>query len=137
MNVDEIKSRRDYYGKEFNLDRAQEIMMWLISKCSFKEICWIYRNIAYDMVAYWDQNNKSKIYDGSYSELNIEQANRLQQGISSLVDLFEQSTTDKREFDEDYLRNYEFAGSYIRILNEKNERIKQLEDAIAELNSKI
>lgn len=137
MNINEIKSRKDYYGKEFDSTRANEMLEYLISKCSFKEICWIFRNIAYDMVAYYDQNNKSKIYDGSYSDLNIEQANRLQQQISVIVDLFEQSIVDKREFEEGYLRDYSFAKLYINILNEKIEIIKKLEDAITELNSKV
>ena len=137
MNTNEVKSRKDYYGKEFNSTRANDMLMQLIAKCSFKEICWIFRSIAYDMVAYYDQNAKAKIYDGTHSELNIEQANRLQQQISSLVDLFEQSIVDKREFNEGYLKDYEFARLYIRMLNEKNERIKTLEDAIAELNSKV
>lgn len=133
----EIKSRKNYYSNEFDSDRASTMLLDLISHCSFKEISWIYRNIVYDWVAYWSSESKGKVYDGTYSDLNIEQANRLQQQISSLADLFEQSVIDKREFNEDYLKNYAFAGPYIRLLNDRDERIKQLEEAIEEMNSKI
>ena len=137
MNINEYKSRKDYYSTEFNSERANAVLTWLISKCSFKEISWIYRNLVYDQVAYYDQNHKAKLYDGTYTDLNVEQANRFQQQISTVADLFEQSILNKREFDEDYLKQYEFAGPYLRIIRDKDKRIEQLEEAIAELNSKI
>lgn len=136
MEIKDIPSRRDYYAKELNLDRANELLKLLISKCTFKEINWIYRSLAYDLVAYYDQNNKARLYDGTFTNLNVEQANRLQQQLSSITDLFEQSVINKREFNEDYLKEYEFARPYL-IISEQKERINSLEEAIKELNSKI
>lgn len=116
MNIDEIKSRKEFWGSEFDLDRADKMLEYLIGKCSLKEILWIARNVVYDQVAYYNQNSKGIVYNGEYSDLNVEQANRLQQQISTLLDLFSQSVNSKREFDEDYLKSYEFAGPYLRII---------------------
>ena len=55
------------------------------------EIDWLIRNITYNTVAYWNENDKGIIYDGSHSQINIEQATRLQQHLSGLSDLLEQS----------------------------------------------
>lgn len=137
MNIDEIKSRRDFYDKELDIKRADKMMQLLISKCSLKDILWIAGNIIYDQVAYYDQNTKSRIYCGEYSNLNVDQANRFQQQLSALLDLFEQSIINKREFDENYLKDYEFAKPYLRIINEQKQRIEQLEEAIRDLNSKV
>lgn len=137
MEIKDIPSRKDYYAREINLNRANELLTLLISKCTFKEINWIYKSLAYDLVSYYDQNTKARLYDGTHTDLNVEQANRLQQQLSSITDLFEQSVIDKREFNEDYLKEYEFARPYLRIITEQKERINSLEEAIKELNSKV
>lgn len=120
--MQEIKSRKDFYENDIDLDRANEMLTQLISKCNLKEIFWILRNISYDQVAYWSQTSHSKIYDeeteGKRTNLNVEQANRLQQQLSSIIDLYEQAILDKREFDEGYLKDYEFARPYLRALEE-------------------
>ena len=49
--MQEIKSRRDFYENDIDLDRANVMLTQLISTCYLKEIFWILRNISYDQVA--------------------------------------------------------------------------------------
>ena len=93
-----------FHSKEFNSDRVEEVLRYTCSKLNFKEICKMFREICYDQVAYYDNEACSPIYkDDKRTELCVEQSNRLQQKVSMMVDLFEQSITDGREFDEGYL----------------------------------
>lgn len=69
-----------------------------------KEIDWLIRNITYNQVAYWDESDKGMIYDGNHSQINIEQATRLQQHLSGFSDLLEQSLNG-RVFDADYFED--------------------------------
>lgn len=93
-----------FLSKEFHSDRVEEVLRYTCSKLSFKEVCKMFRDICYDQVAYYSNDLCSPIYkDEKRSKLNIEQSNRLQQKVSAIVDLFEQSITDGREFDEGYL----------------------------------
>lgn len=130
MNSD---NKLRFYSNDFDYNRAHAVMIDLISKCNLKELIWIFRQIIYDQVAYWDDNVKSILYDGSYSKLTIEQANRFQSQLSTLLDLFEQSIIDKREFNTDYLRKYEFVAGYLPILNRQEEIIQKLKERINEL----
>lgn len=129
-----MEVNKRFYSNELDINKASEVTLKLISECNLKEIIWILRQIIYDQVAYWDNSNKSIIYKGGYSETTIEQANRFQQQLSTLLDLFEQSIVDKRAFDEDYLRKYEFAGGYLPILRKQEETINKLKESIKELN---
>ena len=52
-----------------------------------------------------------------------------------MCDLFCQSIVDKRVFDEGYLKGYYFLGPYLSVLEEKDKRIKQLEEAIYNASS--
>lgn len=132
-----MEVNKRFYSNELDINKASEVTLKLISECNLKEIIWILRQIIYDQVAYWDNSNKSIIYKGGYSETTIEQANRFQQQLSTLLDLFEQSIVDKRAFDEDYLRKYEFAGGYLPILREQEETINKLKESIKGLNDLI
>lgn len=134
--VDIQPQREKFYAKEFNMERADANLEALIKNCTLKEIFWIMSNIMYDQVAYYSKEHHAPIYDDNSDKLNVEQANRFQQQLSTILDLYGQSLFG-RVFDENYLKNYEFAGPYLKILREKNERIEQLEEAIKELNSKV
>lgn len=94
----------DYLGKDLNMDRVNEVLMYVISKLNFKEICKMFREICYDQVAYYSKDMCSKIYkDEKRDRLNVEQCNRLQRKVSTAVDLYEQAIVDERTFDENYL----------------------------------
>lgn len=99
------KRNYTYLSKNFDAKRVEEVLMYVSSRLNFKEICKMFRDICYDQVAYYNNDDCSQIYkDENRSKLNVEQSNRLQQKVSCFVDLFEQSITDKREFNEDYLK---------------------------------
>lgn len=119
---DEDSPRPNFYSNVFNSQRANETLLNLISRATFREILWVMRTIIYDQVSYWSENDHSIIYDQDRPELNIEQANRLQQQLSALLDLYGQSIIDKRIFNEDYLKNYEFARPYIKIIEDLKEQ---------------
>lgn len=102
-----MKNRNyQFLCKEYHGDRMEEVLRYTCSKLSFKEICKMFREICYDQVAYYSNDLCSPIYkDDKRSKLCVEQSNRLQQKVSCMVDLFEQSITDGREFNEGYLED--------------------------------
>lgn len=94
-----------YLSKQLDMNRVEEVLRYTCSKLCFREVCKMFREICYDQVAYYSNDLCAPLYkDGKRSQLSIEQANRMQQKISMLVDLFDQSIVDGREFDEDYLK---------------------------------
>jgi hypothetical protein len=107
-------NRKNFYKDEFSLERAESSLNDLISKCTLDEILWIVRNVTYDQIAYYSDESKGIVYDGSYTEENIEQATMLQKAISTYCDLFGQSI-NKRVFDQGYLNTYDLLQSKIKI----------------------
>lgn len=75
-----------------------------LKKLSPEEICWLIRNITYHLVSYYNDSDKGPIYDGSYDQMQIEQATRMQQTIRNNVDIFGQ-IFDHRFFEDDYLED--------------------------------
>lgn len=98
-------SDRDYPFLDTKMDwkRVEPVLMYVISKLSFIEICRMFREICYDQVAYYSDEHKGLIYKQDRTPLNKEQACRLQRKVSTAIDLFSQSVVDGREFNEDYL----------------------------------
>lgn len=88
-----------------NLGKIFKIKDYIESELTFEEICKMFREIFYSKISYYDENNKGIIYNGEYSDINIEQATRIQQRLREDIALFEQIMSDKREFDEIYLRS--------------------------------
>ena len=130
--MSEIKPREDFYAPGLNMDRVYHYQEVLAKNCTFEEICKIFREICWDQVSYFDENNCSIIYrSDEYSKLTREQANRFQQQVQTICDLFAQCISDKREFNEDYLKKYEFAGPYLLIIDELREKINRLEEDVA------
>lgn len=77
----------------------------LETNLTFEEICKCFRELLYEPISYWDTEHNGRIYDGTYSEAQINQATRLQQKISGYVDLYNQILSKHNEFNEDYLRD--------------------------------
>ena len=124
----ELEPRKSFYEDELNMDRVNIAIEYIASNLTLKEALKLIREISYDMVAYWDEENCARIYkDKSYSKLNQEQACRLQRLLSSACDLFGQSIINKREFDEGYLRKWCDGGS-LELENDKlKEKVEKLE----------
>ena len=126
-----MERRKDFYANELNMERMNEVLNFVISNLTLKEILKMIREISYDMVCYYDEDAKGIIYcDNKYSELNQEQACRLQRLLSSACDLFGQSIINHREFDEGYL-NHWLNGGAMEL------EIARLKDKIEELNQEI
>lgn len=107
-----MEIRKNFYANELNIERMDEVLEYVISTLTLKEILKMVREISYDMVCYYGEHNKGIIYsDDKYSELNREQACRLQRLLSAACDLFEQSVVGHREFDEGYLNHWLNGGS--------------------------
>ena len=75
-----------------------------MKKLPVDDICWLIRNITYHLVSYYSEDNKGPIYDGSYDQLQIEQATRLQQNINGKVDILNQ-VFSHRNFENDYFED--------------------------------
>lgn len=120
--------------KEINLDRAQNTMHWLLEHTTLAEQMWIFRNITYDKIKWFSEDNKGQVYDGKHSQLCIEQATNLQRQISTCTDLFTQAVSKCREFNQDYLKSYEFAAPYLQIIQDLKDKIESYEQTIAQLN---
>lgn len=123
----EYKDRENFYAPEMNYDRMDEQLTQVISHLTLNEILKMIREISYDMVCYYDDENKGYIYKDGHSELNQEQACRIQRLLSTACDLFSQSVIDKREFDDDYLAQWldgGFLQRKVASLEEENEKLK-------------
>ncbi len=97
------------------------------------ELFWIFRNITYDYIKYFSEENKGIIYDGSYDRDVIHQATDFQRKISTYSDLMNQSISSHRLFDENYLKQYEYAGPYLQVIDSLKEKIRDLEKEISYL----
>ena len=98
--------KRDYSftGSDFNLDRVNEAIVYLASNLNFKEICKVFREICYDQICYYSEDNCGLIYkNDKYTDKHKEQATYLQRKISTSVDLYEQIIDSYNTFDESYL----------------------------------
>jgi hypothetical protein len=136
-NIKNIQPRKDFYAKELNLDRMNEVLGYVISTLTLQEILKMIREISYDMVCYYDKDLCARIYkDKEYSKLNQEQACKLQRLLSSACDLFGQSVIDKREFDEGYLHHWLDGGSMEIEINNLRQEIEKLNLEIERLTER-
>lgn len=88
-----------------NIEKIDEAWKYLDDNLSFMEQCKLFREICYDKISYWSEEHKGIIYNGEYSQKNIEQATSIQQQISTMIDLYSQIINGKREFEERYLKS--------------------------------
>lgn len=101
-----MERRKDFYANELNMERMNEVLNFVISNLTLKEILKMIREISYDMVCYYDEDTKGIIYNGEYNNNHRWQAFQLQRLLSTACDLFEQSVVGHREFDNDYLSKW-------------------------------
>ena len=126
-----MEPRKNFYANEMNYERMDNQLNEVISNLTLKEILKMIREISYDMVCYYDESNKGIIYQSDeYSEINREQACRLQRLLSTACDLFAQSIIEKREFKEGYLEQWTNGGALQNKINSLEEKIKKMEDAL-------
>lgn len=118
----------DFYGNVLDMERVEQVLQYVIKNLNLKEILKMTREITYDMV-----RPEAHLYKGDYSELNIEQANRFQTQLRDMCDFLAQSLVDKREFDEGYLKDYEYARVYLKIIKDLKEAIKDLRQEIVDM----
>lgn len=124
-----MEPRKNFYANEMNYERMDNQLNEVISNLTLKEILKMIREISYDMVCYYDEYNKGIIYQSDeYSEINREQACRLQRLLSTACDLFAQSIIEKREFEEKYLEQWTNGGALQNKINSLEEKIKEMED---------
>ena len=88
-----------------DLDKIFSYKEKIENDLTFEETCKLFRELLYKPISYYSSDNKGLIYDGTYSETQIEQATRLQQKLSGCIDLYNQIITKHNEFDEGYLRD--------------------------------
>ena len=103
---DYILEKRNYQFLENHLEEKvwANIMTYACTRGSFSEVCKAFREISYDQIGYYGDDNHSPIYsDGKHSDTALEQATYLQQKLSTVVDLYEQCITNGREFEWEYL----------------------------------
>ena len=121
-----MEKRKDFYANELNMERMNEVLNFVISNLTLKEILKMIREISYDMVCYYDEDAKGIIYNGKYNENHRWQAFQLQRLLSSACDLFEQSVVSHREFDDKYLSKWLGGGVMERKIAVLEEKIRLL-----------
>ena len=121
-----MEKRKDFYANELNMERMNEVLNFVISNLTLKEILKMIREISYDMVCYYDEDAKGIIYNGEYNDNHRWQACQLQRLLSSACDLFEQSVVGHREFDDDYLSKWLGGGVMKRKIAVLEEKIRLL-----------
>ena len=89
--------------KSIDINKCSDMIDKLNKEYSVDEIFWIIRNLTYDYIRYFGEDNKGVVYDGSYSDINVEQATRAQQSLSTSADIMRQVISSKREFEDRYL----------------------------------
>lgn len=123
-----MERRKDFYANELNMERMNEVLNFVISNLTLKEILKMIREISYDMVCYYDEDAKGIIYNGEYNNNHRWQAFQLQRLLSTACDLFEQSVVGHREFDNDYLSKWLGGGVMERKIAELEEEVKLLKE---------
>lgn len=121
------KRQGSFYANELNMDKVEQTIEFMASHLTLKECLKTIREISYDMISYYDENNKAHIYqDDTYSPLNREQACQLQRMLATACDLFGQSIIEHREFNESYLNKYINGGALELQVEELKEEIRKL-----------
>ena len=121
-----MEKRQDFYANELNMERMNEVLNFVISNLTLKEILKMIREISYDMVCYYNEDAKGIIYNGEYNDNHRWQACQLQRLLSSACDLFEQSVVGHREFDDKYLSKWLGGGVMERKIDVLEKKIRLL-----------
>ena len=110
-----------------DLDKLSKIKDELVS-LSEDELFWVVKNTYYDLVSYYGENDHGVFYNGSYDDLQIEQATRLQQHIRTLADIFHQ-VQKHGNFDNNYFEDVLTDGYYSKYMSEKEKAEEYKEKA--------
>lgn len=129
----ENKPRKDFYSKELNIKRVEEIALFLAGHLTFTEVLKLARVMAYDQVAYYgdEKGSHSRIYDEGRTDYHLEQSSVLHSELRTMCDLFGQSI-DGRLFEEDHFETY-IARYQLSRAQIAEERVKKLEAVIEDL----
>lgn len=98
--------RKNFYENIIDMKNVEEAIHYLAENLTFTEILKVIREISSDMVCYYGDDSKGYVYTGGHSEANIIQATNLQRALRDICDLFNQSLIQKREFDDDYVKQF-------------------------------
>lgn len=107
---------------EINLERTVPVYN-KVKELNTDEKLWICRNIIYDLVSYYGENSKGEIYNGNYTDMQIEQATRLQQNICGMIKALGQ-VFNNQTFSNDYFEDLitgDYYSKYIRTKKESEE----------------
>lgn len=118
-----MEKRKNFYSNELNIERMEEVLQYVASTLTLKEILKMIREISYDMVCYYDNKNCGIIYrSNEYDKEQQWRACQLQRLLSASCDLFGQSIINKNKFDEGYLNKWLNGGAMeIEISNLKQQ----------------
>lgn len=133
-----MEKRKNFYSNELNMERMEEVLQYVISSLTLKEVLKMIREISYDMVCYYNDEHKGIIYqDPSYDKEQQWQACQLQRLLSGACDLFGQSIINKNKFNESYLNRWINGGAMelqiaslkqqIADLTERNQLLENME----------
>lgn len=128
-----VAPRENFYANEIDMNRVERVLNYVISNLTLMEILKLVREVAYDMVCYYDEDNKGIIYKSDdYDEDHRLQACKLQRLVGTACDLFGQSIIGKRKFEDGYLSQYLDGGIKDNKIAELQERIRELEEQLNE-----
>ena len=127
------KPRKDFYAKELNMGRVEEMALILAGHLTFEEVLKLARVMAYDQVAYYgdEKGSHSRIYDEGRTDYHLEQSSVLQSELRTMCDLFGQSIGGRlfeKDHFETYIARYQLVRAQIA-----EERVGKLEAIIEDL----
>jgi hypothetical protein len=91
-----------YTDGNIDLIRVESNLSYLSKASNFITNMKTFREMIYSVVSYFSDDTKGIIYDGTYTQEQIDQANKLQEKISSCTDMLTQIVVKHQTFDADY-----------------------------------
>ena len=131
------KPRKDFYAPGLDMDRVFEMLKVISGQLTLEESLKMMREMVYDMTSYYGDEDNGIVYKNNYSENHIWQATMLGNGLRALCDVFNQSITDKREFDMDYFEDKWHLTGLQAYRSYAKEKIPELSGIILDLESDI
>lgn len=129
--------RKDFYAPGLDIDRVFEMLGIVSKQLTLEESLKMMREMVYEMTSWYNDKDKGIVYKGGYSANHIWQATMLGNGLRALCDVFNQSVTDKREFDKDYFEDKWHLTGLQAYRSYAKEKILELNGIILDLESDI
>lgn len=119
--------KNKFYKKtdEMDMQKVYSEESKIKEQLSLAEIFKMAREIAYGEVSFYSENDKGIIYNGEYTQTQIDQATKLQQKIRDDCDCFTQIICNKREFEKGYADKNFYVEDYISSLESENEALRR------------